>query len=317
MSESEEISGDYISAHEVANYVVCPEAWRLKSANKTRPRETKRLTEGRQLRKEWVAESFLYHQLKTYGKTVYLLLVALVISVFLFEAKFGKGLHGTDDTPKHFPGFTDLTQFLDIPGQAVFTQICLLLVVLGAVIFMWDFFDRHSRAASKSAGLDMKTELIALQGTTALPSRTFSSPSLRLTSKPNALAKDKGFIIPIDVLPMSKKVKDRHVVQLLSHMRLIEEAEGKAPPYGALLMGKDRRFVKIKNTPEKQRWLESLLDEMRSIQEGIPAVPAPTLYKCKSCDVRELCAHTAYKPRAPDQNEPSLPTNIDQAEEED
>jgi CRISPR/Cas system-associated exonuclease Cas4 (RecB family) len=61
-------------------------------------------------------------------------------------------------------------------------------------------------------------------------------------------------------------------------------------------MGPEQRSIRIKNTDEKQRWLDSLLDEMRSILDGVPAVPTPAFYKCKRCDVRDICAFSAYKP---------------------
>ena len=115
-----------------------------------------------------------------------------------------------------------------------------------------------------------------------------------LSGRPDALIKDDGAVIPVSIKPMSKKVRDRHVIELIAHLRLVEEDEGVRPPYGILLMGKGARKVKIRNTEEKQRWLESLIDEMNSIIGGVPAVPAPALYKCKHCDVNRICKHSAY-----------------------
>ena len=73
-------------------------------------------------------------------------------------------------------------------------------------------------------------------------------------------------------------------------MRLIEEFEGKKPPYGYLILGKNCRTFKIENSPERQAWLQKMLDEMRSIVEGAPAIPAPHPKKCKRCDVKESCS---------------------------
>jgi CRISPR/Cas system-associated exonuclease Cas4 (RecB family) len=184
--------------------------------------------------------------------------------------------------------------FPSIPDapKSVPTEIVLLLLILGLIIFMWDLFERRSSSIRKEAGLEEKTELISLRGGTCLPSKECFSPSLGLTSKPDALIKEEGYVIPVDVKPMTNKVRDRHVIALFAHMRLIEETEGKRPPYGILLMGEKRRRVKIKNSEEKQRWLDALLEEMRSICDGVPAVPAPSTYKCRSCDVHGICKYS-------------------------
>lgn len=184
------------------------------------------------------------------------------------------------------PGITDTPK--DVPQEIV-----LLLLILGLIIFMWDLFERRSSSMRKEAGLEEKTELISLRSSTSLPSKEYYSPSLGLTSRPDALIKEDGYLIPVDVKPMTNKVRDRHVIAIFVHMRLIEEVEGKRPPYGILLMGEKRRRVKIKNSEEKQRWLDALLAEMRSISEGVPAVPAPSTYKCRSCDVCGICKHSA------------------------
>ena len=43
--------------------------------------------------------------------------------------------------------------------------------------------------------------------------------------------------------------------------------------------------------------MESMMDEMRSIMDGVPAIPSPSTFKCKSCDVRLICQHSAYDPK--------------------
>ncbi|HQH26507.1 MAG TPA: Dna2/Cas4 domain-containing protein [Oligoflexia bacterium] len=181
----------------------------------------------------------------------------------------------------------------DDSAVTVPTEIVLLLLVLGLIIVMWDLFDRRSKSARKETGLDEKTEVLSVRGGSTLPGKEYYSEELALVSKPDALIKEEGMVIPVDVKPMTDKVRDRHVVAMLLHLKLMEEITGERPPYGILLMGQKRRQVKIKNTEEKQRWLDSLIDEMRSICDGVPAVPAPSVYKCKHCDVRAICTHKA------------------------
>jgi len=177
--------------------------------------------------------------------------------------------------------------------QSVPTEIALLLLILGLLIFMWDLFDRRSRSLNKSSGLAEKTSLISIKGSTSLPPREFISEKLRLKSKPDALSLEKGFLIPIDVKPSSKKIRDRHKIKMFMHMKLIEEVEGKKPPYGIILLGKGQVEMRIENSNDKQIWLDAILSEMRSIAGGIPAAPTPRKTKCKQCDVAEFCKHNA------------------------
>ena len=181
------------------------------------------------------------------------------------------------------------------PSFEVPLEIWFLLAACGLVIFLWDFFDRRSSSLQKNSGLDEESEIIAVKGSDDIPSKEFFSKDLGLSGKPDALLKEDGFLIPVDVVPMSKKVQDRHIIKIIAHLKLIEHEQGKPSPYGILRMGKKGRIVKVQNTPEKRRWLESVLDEMRSIIEGVPAAPAPTNKKCARCDVEELCAHSALK----------------------
>lgn len=178
----------------------------------------------------------------------------------------------------------------DIP-----VEILLLLLLLGLIIFMWDLFDRRSVSFRKTSGLDDKSELISLRGGEFLPGKDLYSATLGLSSKPDALIKEDGFVIPVDIKPLSNKVRDRHIVAMMINLLLIEESAGVRPPYGILLLGKDKRRVKIKNSEEKQRWVAALLDEMRSIAGGVPAIPAPAPYKCRHCDVRDGCEHSLAK----------------------
>jgi CRISPR/Cas system-associated exonuclease Cas4 (RecB family) len=281
-----------ITAAELANYVVCPEAWRLKYLGLGERRGNERTTESREIRAEWARKQDLSSRLSAYAKIAYILLVLLAVVVFVLEHNRAEYVGAI------------LSHYHDADGGAdkvkaarsnVPTEILSLILVLGLIIFMWDFFERRSRTLRKSSGLGEKAEAIAVKGSSDLPPKQYFSKTLGLKSKPDALAKEGNTIIPIDIHPLTNKIRDRHVVQLLVHLRLIEEIEGVRPEYGVLLMGKAQRQVHVKNSPEKQRWLETLIDEMRSIMDGVPAVPSPAPFKCKTCDVRSVCVHSVYR----------------------
>lgn len=327
-----------LSADEIATYVVCPEAWRLKRKDEGRTREaTERSVRSRELRKEWIERQELSSKLRRYAKVAFLLLLALSIVVFALEHRrirsgnvptrfIGEDAPrpGSDEVPRiggedtRSPGGAPSTREPNTaPGATapkgesgadlrdesherthraveVPTQILSLLLVLGLIIFMWDLFDRRSQKLRKESGLGESSETLSIRGSSSLPTRTYLSPELGLSSRPDALVKEGEQLIPVDLHPTATKVRDRHVISLLVHMRLVEHFEGSRPPHGLLLLGKEQRQVRIKNADEKQRWLDALMDEMYSILEGVPAVPAPSRYKCKSCDVRKLCAHSMY-----------------------
>lgn len=283
----EEQHEEWITAAELANYVVCPEAWRLKFTGEGTRRENERSAESQEIRAEWVRKQDLSSQLGHYAKIAYVLLVLLAMLVFYFESRRSDYFHSILE---HQQAPTKGDTSFDVP-----TEILSLLLILGLVIFMWDLFERRSKSLKKTSGLAEKTQTVAVKGSTELPGCEFSSDTLKLRSKPDALLRDDNRLIPVDIHPFANKIRDRHIVQLLVHLRLIEEVEGTRPEHGVLLMGKAQRRVHVKNTPEKQRWLETLIDEMRSIMDGVPAVPSPAPFKCKTCDVRTVCAYSAWK----------------------
>ena len=279
-----------ISAAEVANYVVCPEAWRLKTTLRgaSERTDTPRSEQSREARKAWVEQQDLSSKLRRYAKIAYLLLFALVITVFLWEHKRGGNIRGGLK-----PLGSQSEPFL-VAGE-IPSEILYLLLVLGLIIFMWDLFDRRSKSIQKDSGLGEKAEAISVRGSSQLPAKEYHSQALGLVSKPQAVVRDEGNVVPVDFYPLAKKVHDRHVVPLFIHMRLMEEIDGVRPPYGLLLMGAEQRRVKILNSDDKQRWVETLVDEMHSILEGVPAVPSPSKYKCMRCDVRGICKFSLSK----------------------
>ncbi len=281
--------GRVIGANDVSNYVVCPEAWRLKYFGHGTKSQDETENAGKKLREEWVIEHDLSRQLKRYAKVAYFLLVAVVIVTFVLDQKYSAF---RSDKGSNYQNV--LRELSEHHSRELPLEVVLPLLILGALIFVWDLFDRRSKTIEQRSGFTEKTEVIALKGSEYLPSKRYFSPQLGLSSKPDALMRDGNFIIPVDRKPLSKQVRDRHVVQLLMHLRLVENIEGRRPPYGVLLLGENVRSVKIKNTEAKQRWLDSLLEEMWSIMDGLPAAPAPDYYKCKNCDVRAYCNYSAF-----------------------
>ncbi len=76
-----------ITAEEVSNYVVCPEAWRLKDLGKGQKQYSERKEKGLQLRKEWTEKQILSSKFRSYAKIIYFMLLLVAITVFLLEHK--------------------------------------------------------------------------------------------------------------------------------------------------------------------------------------------------------------------------------------
>ena len=110
-----------------------------------------------------------------------------------------------------------------------------------------------------------------------------------ISGRPDAVIVEDGFFIPVERKPLAKTIHDRYKVQILIYMRLIEEFEGKKPPYGYLVLGPKCKQIKILNTDEAQNWVTGLINEMRAIAGGKDAVPTPHPRKCARCSVREHC----------------------------
>jgi CRISPR/Cas system-associated exonuclease Cas4 (RecB family) len=175
------------------------------------------------------------------------------------------------------------------------SELILLLLILGLLIVVWDLFQRKSFSLKQSSGLSEHAELISLKDSSQLPAKTFFSEKLSLSSKPDALIKENKHIIPVIIKPFTNKVRDRHVIEIIVNLRLIEESSGSRPPYGIILIGKEQKVVKIKNTDDKQKWLDTILAEIQAIlKQELTAKPSPTYYKCKNCDVRKLCRFSAF-----------------------
>ena len=141
----------------------------------------------------------------------------------------------------------------------------------------------------KETGMVENSIVVSVDGSKSMPVRQYVSELQGLAGKPDALISEEGNLIPIERKPLARKIRDRYVAQLLVYMRLVEEFEGKKPPYGYLILGPTCRRFKIENSPERQGWLQEKLDEMNAVMKSGKANPAPHPRKCAKCDVNEAC----------------------------
>lgn len=168
--------------------------------------------------------------------------------------------------------------------------IILLVLLICTSLLLGFTYSRLYRKTRETAGFSKESRTFKIEGSKTIPVRPYLSDAQGLAGTPDALIIENGFVIPVERKPFAKKFRDRHIVQLLVYMRLVEEFEGKKPPYGYLILGPSCRRVKIENTPERQAWLTGLLGEMQEIVGGnSTAKPGPEPKKCARCAVRNQC----------------------------
>ncbi len=175
------------------------------------------------------------------------------------------------------------------------TDFILLAVLVAVVVILYDSFYYVSRKKLKETGIQPKAVAHSIDGSKNLPIKNYISEIQGLAGRPDALIIENGFIIPVERKPLARKLRDRYVAQLLVYMRLIEEFEGKKPPYGYLILGGNCRRIKIMNTPKRQIWVQGIIDEMRAILAGQESRPTPEARKCSKCDVKNHCKFDASK----------------------
>ena len=262
-----------IAAGEVGAFSVCPMSWKLKWIDKERGREETSVALGQKLHHDW---SSIFEESLVLGRWIRYLAVLITTAAVVFLL-----LH---------PVGTPLTGLLDISIRNNGLQ----LVVLAAFTFLViRSFLKAARKRHRDTGFMVNQVAVAMEGSSIVPAREYISRSQGLAGKPDALVQEGGEFIPVERKPLAKKLRDRYVAQLLVYMRLVEEFEGKRPSKGYLLLGPECRRITIENSEAKQRWLGTLLEQMRRVLDGGDARATPHPAKCSKCDVRSRCPAAA------------------------
>jgi CRISPR-associated exonuclease Cas4 len=120
--------------------------------------------------------------------------------------------------------------------------------------------------------------------------RPLFSQQHALTGRPDYLVRLRGGVIPVEVKSGTapQHPYDAHILQLAAYCLLVEEQEGRPPPY-AILKYADRAF-EIDYTPGLRAKLLDTLDAMRR------DLRAPDLdrshdeaARCRGCGYRDQC----------------------------
>lgn len=190
------------------------------------------------------------------------------------------------------------------------TELVLLMFLIVVALIVLDAVSAFAKSRRKETGINLKAGPVSIDGSHALPVRKYVSEMQGLAGSPDALISENGNLIPVERKPLARKLRDRYVAQLLVYMRLVEEFEGKRPPYGYLILGPSCRSFKIENTPERQAWLQTMIDEMRLVLDGAPARATPHPVKCRKCSVRDSCSFKAETVQIQPKKSPTPPDQL-------
>jgi CRISPR-associated protein Cas4 len=244
-------------------------SWKLKWIDKEQGSKESSVALGQQLHHDW---SSIFEESLVLGRWSRYLSVLITTAAVVFLL-----LHPAD---------APLAGLFDISLRNNGLQ---LVVLAGFTFLVIRSFLKAARKRHRDTGFKVNEVAVAMEGSSIVPAREYISRSQGLAGKPDALVQEGGELIPVERKPLAKKLRDRYVAQLLVYMRLVEEFEGQRPSKGYLLLGPECRRVTIENSSTKQRWLGTLLEQMRRVLDGGEARATPHPAKCSKCDVRSRC----------------------------
>ncbi|MGD8792212.1 MAG: PD-(D/E)XK nuclease family protein [Anaerolineae bacterium] len=122
---------------------------------------------------------------------------------------------------------------------------------------------RRAGAGRRRAGLPTGRVTYADTGAWDRCERPLFSDRHRLTGRPDYLVRVRGGLVPVEVKSGAAPDPpyDSHVLQLAAYCLLVEEQEGRAPPYGILKY--DDRAFEIDYTSGLRDELLAVLDDIR------------------------------------------------------
>ncbi|RLC77849.1 MAG: CRISPR-associated protein Cas4 [Chloroflexi bacterium] len=119
--------------------------------------------------------------------------------------------------------------------------------------------------------------------------REFFSPRYRLGGRPDFVFRERGRLIPVEVKSGSAPAQPykSHILQLAAYCLLIEETEGRPPPYG-IIAYRGKHF-RVEYSPALRAELLRVMEEMRGLLKS-GAMPEGVLdLRCERCGYNKLC----------------------------
>ncbi|MCL7451920.1 MAG: CRISPR-associated protein Cas4 [Anaerolineae bacterium] len=148
----------------------------------------------------------------------------------------------------------------------------------------------RSRAARQQAGLPKGRVTYVDTGAWNRCERPLFSNRYRLTGRPDYIVRLREGVVPVEVKSSRAPAQpyESHLMQLAAYCLLLEEMEGRVPPYG-ILKYRDRTF-EVDYTPDLRARLLVAVEEMRSgLGDQGPARSHDEPPRCRGCGHRSQC----------------------------
>jgi len=160
----------------------------------------------------------------------------------------------------------------------------LVLALAGA--WLW----RRARAVRQESGLPAGRVTYADTGAWRRCERPFFSRRYRLTGRPDYLVDSAAGIVPVEVKSgrTPRQPYPAHVLQLAAYCVLVEEQEGRTPPYGIIKYA--GRAFDVPFTPELRASVVAMLESMRLDLRASDVGPDhDDPRRCRGCGYRDEC----------------------------
>ena len=175
-------------------------------------------------------------------------------------------------------------------ASGVDSQVTVLLILFICFAVLADSLFAFMKWARRRTGITRGMIVRGVEGGSFVVGREYLSERIGLVGRPDAVVEENGYFIPVERKTFGKRPRDKDVAQLLVYCRLMEEEFGVRPPHGYLIIGPHAKRFKVENSEEKQLWIDTILEQMRSVLLGGSCVATPHKRKCEACVVRASCA---------------------------
>ena len=125
--------------------------------------------------------------------------------------------------------------------------------------------------------------------------RPLYSPRYRLTGTPDYIISTRDGPVPVEVKSgvAGSEPHESHLLQLLAYCLLIEEAEGRPPPYGLLIYSTGT--FRVDYSPRMRAHLLGVISDMRQATARAE-VPRNHSHegRCRACGYRSVCDQSLW-----------------------
>lgn len=148
----------------------------------------------------------------------------------------------------------------------------------------------RSAQGRREAGLPAGRVTYADMGAWDRNERALFSGQYRLTGRPDYLVRSRRDVIPVEVKsgPAPPRPYEGHVLQLAAYCLLVEEQEGRAPPYGIVKYA-DRAFEIDYTAGLRAHLLATLADLRYDLGQAEVDRSHDEAGRCRACSYRGRC----------------------------